>query len=250
VGLAVGWHRRSVHLLVVEQRRRDGFARQLIDTQERERKRIAGELHDSLTQSLIVIRNLALLAMSPAAGEAARGALLTEISATAGQALDEVREIAHNLGPYQLDRVGLTRSILDMTHRVSSASAIRIDADVPDIDRLLAREDEISCYRIIQESVNNIVKHAEATEATLTIAQTPAALSIVIEDNGKGFEPHMEQPASLPKGFGLAGVAERVRMLDGEWAIRAAPGHGTRITLTIPLTRTDDGHTRAYLDRR
>jgi signal transduction histidine kinase len=213
---------------------REAFSRKLIETQEQERKRIAAELHDSLGQDLIIIKNWALLGLSTLADDAPSAARLREISETASQAINEVREIAYNLGPYQLDRLGLIRTIEEMVERVSASSSILFSFDAEPLDGVLSKESEINLYRVIQEAVSNTVKHSGASRAVLTIRATPRDLHVIIRDDGKGFVPETP-PARGPygRGFGLVGMAERVRLLGGKWEIQSAPGAGTTIIIRL-----------------
>ena len=231
--MAFAAYKVRMNSLLQAQAQREAFSRQLITTQEAERKRLARELHDSLSQSLVVIKNWALLLITAPKDETATRKL-QEISSTASQALEEVREIAHNLGPYQLDSLGLTRTIEEMTGRVSSATDIRLSVNVAKLDGVLTKESEINLYRIIQESINNIVKHSSATEAAVTVSLGGPGLMMTISDNGKGFDARNKQ------GFGLLGLAERVQMLGGEWSIESEPGVGTHIYLQVPLKK--NGH--------
>jgi signal transduction histidine kinase len=165
---------------------------------------------------------------------------LDEISASASQAIEEVREIAYNLRPYQLDRFGLTRTLQAIFTRFSDSSGIRFSAEIDPIDGLFSKEQEISIYRIVQESINNIVKHAQATEASLAIRREAREVHLRIDDNGKGFIPIAVDSSEAHRGgFGLIGMAERVRMLRGSYLIDSAPGQGT--TITIKLNIADSG---------
>ena len=238
---AVALYRRRVGRFERAHAAREAFSRRLIETQE-ERRRIAAELHDSLGQDLILIKNWALLGLGAVAEGGPTAEQLREISDTAAQALGEVREIAYNLGPYQLERLGLTRSIEDMLEKVASSSGIRFPADIAHLDGALPRESEINLYRVVQEAVNNAVKHSGASEAALTIASDARQLRVTLRDDGKGFDPeaHYRVQAAV-RGFGLAGMAERVRLLGGTWEIRSAPNAGTSIDIHIPLRGRRNG---------
>ncbi|MBL8208868.1 MAG: hypothetical protein JNM09_31915, partial [Blastocatellia bacterium] len=131
------------------------FARQLIESQEAERKRIAAELHDSLGQHLVVINNLALLWLHNHAD--ANEQPIKDISATTLQAISEVKEISHNLRPYQLGRIGLTKAIEALLKKAEAASGIRFIGLLDDLRNVLPQESEINFYRIVQECVNNIL---------------------------------------------------------------------------------------------
>jgi signal transduction histidine kinase len=223
----------------------ESFSRRLIESQESERKRIAAELHDSLGQNLLIIKNRALLGDKVSMEHQKAREQFAEINASASQAIDEVRTIAYNLRPYHLDRLGLTATIEDMIERVSTTSGIQIAAQIAPIDDLFSPEAEISLYRIVQESLNNIVKHARATIAEVEITRSAHSVSLTVHDNGSGFNPGAASAVDTRRhGFGLTGIAERVRMLGGTQEIESAPGKGTTIMirLTVPATRSDNGH--------
>lgn len=208
------------------------FARNLIAAQERERKRIAGELHDGLGQNLLVIKNWALLSLQRNRAEANDSKLLEEISDTASQTIEEVRRIAYNLRPYQIDEIGLTRAIEGMLTRLKATTEIELDWRIDNIDDCFASENEINLFRIVQECGNNIVKHSAATEANVTIKREPNLVSLRIEDNGRGFVP---ESLNGKRGLGLTGIEERAQMIDGTAQIQSAPEKGTIIQINISL---------------
>jgi len=213
------------------------FSRQLIESQEGERKRIAAELHDSLGQNLLVIKNWALLALNKSNGDQGLTEQLNEISTTASQSIEEVREISHNLRPYQLDDIGLARVLKAMINRIAQASGIEFTQDIDGgIDDLLSPELQISLYRIVQEALNNIVKHSKATAAKISLKKGEGNLTLSIEDNGQGFSREANAIAkSGRRGFGLTGMAERARMLGGTVTMQSEPGLGTKIFVLIEL---------------
>lgn len=213
----------------------ESFSRQLIESQERERKRIAGELHDSLGQSLAIIKSRAALSLTQPEDHDQAFEQLAEISDAANYAMDEVREIAYDLRPYQLDRLGLTKALEAMLKKISQASGLSFSYNVDQLEGLLPPESEINLYRVVQESVGNIIKHAQATEASVMIHKTPQFIEIEIRDNGKGFDP--ETPISREPGrggFGLTGISERTRMLGGQYTINSTPERGTTINVKLP----------------
>ena len=235
-GLAVTAYQYRVRQLRAAHAVQEAFSRQLIESQEQERKRIAGELHDGLGQNLLIIKNRALLGLTTSEQPAATQQQFDTITASASQALEELREIAYNLRPYHLDRLGLTSTIEAMLEKVAAATEIRFTVTVAAIDELLSKADEINVYRIVQECVSNIVKHSGATEALVAISKDGDALLIHIEDNGQGFVP--DDNGSRRRGFGLTGISERTKMLKGTYKISSAPKQGTRITIRIPLSTT------------
>ncbi|HTV04064.1 MAG TPA: two-component regulator propeller domain-containing protein [Acidobacteriaceae bacterium] len=212
------------------------FSRQLITSQESERQRIASELHDSLGQRLIIINNLAQLMMrSQNRGMAPSEETMQEISSEAALAIQETREISYNLRPFQLDRLGLTKAVEIIVRTVSSASGIRIGSEIENIDDALPNDLRIHFYRIVQESLNNLMKHSQATEAEVRVARDNGHLILSIRDNGIGFNPTSRPSKGATSGFGLTGMEERARSLGGAFRVRSAPGHGTVMTVEIPL---------------
>jgi signal transduction histidine kinase len=211
------------------------FSRQLMQSQEDERKRIAAELHDSLGQSLAIIKNRALLSLSAPDDHERALDQLREISEASAEVIDEVKEIAHNLRPYQLDRLGLSKTIKSMIRKVAETHDARFTVEVDRIDGLFTSEGEINLFRIVQERVNNIVEHAEATEAGVTIKRDERGVTVTIEDNGKGFDAAPAAGGSVPRGFGLVGMVERARVLGGDYKIHSVPGQGTTVMLVIDL---------------
>lgn len=209
------------------------FSRRLLDSQEGERKRIAIELHDSLGQQLLVIKNWALIGQNVASKDGPASEPFDEISTAASQAIDEVREIIYDLRPYQLDKIGLTNTIRFMIEKVAAAAGIEFAMELDEIDGVFSAEAEIRLYRVVQECVNNIVKHARASAARLVIRRDGHAVRLKIEDNGRGFAP--QAPSNNGTGLGLTGLGERVRMLGGSYTIQSAPGGGTQVQVTINL---------------
>jgi signal transduction histidine kinase/ligand-binding sensor domain-containing protein len=220
----------------------EAFSRRLIESQEIERKRIAAELHDGLQQSISIIANRASLALDKREDPDRAFDQVNEIAAAASDALKEVREIAYNLRPVELDRLGLTKALRAMVNKVAASTGISISAGIDELDHFFSPESEINLYRIVQESINNIVKHSGATEASVKIERAASSLLVTIGDNGRGFaaEP---APAndSRPAGFGLMGIAERARMLGGKHLIQSAPGAGTTINVQIDLREQGNG---------
>ena len=203
----------------------------LIHLQEEERQRIASELHDSLGQQLTLIQICATSCVNDVANPKNLVEQLYEITATASAASKEVRKIAHNLRPFELDRLGVTRSIELVVDKFATSSSIDITADLDLVDKLLPPEAETGLYRIVQEALNNLVKHSKATEASVTITHTSGGLEVVIEDNGVGMDLSTIQAAG--SGFGLSGIAERVRLIGGKLRINSSPGKGTRLVVQV-----------------
>jgi len=217
------------------------FSQQLIASQENERQRIASELHDSLGQRLVVINNLALFAIRAQGKAAAPGeepGAMEEISAEAALAMQETREISYNLRPFQLDRLGLTKAVEGMVRTVGSASGIRIISKLDNIDNAFPQDLRINFYRIVQESLNNVMKHSHATEAEVRVMRDEKRIILTIRDNGRGFNPATRPSRGGKSGFGLTGMAERAHLLGGDFRTRSTPGQGTLATAEFPIEGT------------
>ncbi|HYV10191.1 MAG TPA: two-component regulator propeller domain-containing protein [Pyrinomonadaceae bacterium] len=220
-----------------QQATQQAFARQLIESQEQERKRIAAELHDSLGQNLLIVKNRAQLGQLAAQGVPEFLEEFDWIVNSASQSIEEVRQIAQNLRPYHLDRLGLTKALEVMIEKVAATTRIRFVSELVPLDYLFDKDDAITLYRVFQESLNNIIKHANASEVHIGIERLTESITLTIHDNGRGFSP-VDAVAKL-SGFGLVGIAERVRMLQGEWQINSKPGQGTTVTIRLPITTKD-----------
>jgi signal transduction histidine kinase len=219
------------------------FARQILGSQESERRRIAANLHDSLGQNLLVIKNQARLGLQPVLDATAVRNCLDQISGMASQAIDEVRQITHDLRPYLLDQLGLTQTLRAIIRRVSENCPIVFASHVDNIDGLFGSESEIHVYRIVQEGLNNVIKHSGATEASVVIKKQPRLLTIAVRDNGRGIAGISELAGELPgAGFGLNGVGERSRILGGKVTCESQPDQGFQLTVEIPLPEPPSSH--------
>jgi signal transduction histidine kinase/ligand-binding sensor domain-containing protein len=223
--IGVIYHSRVSHLRDIAEAKTQ-FSRRLLESQEAERKRIASELHDGLGQSLVVIKNRATLGIKKGDDRARVAKELDSISETASQALDEVRTITDNLRPQLLDRLGLTKALISMCKKMSGV--VEVECDIAPVDDLFNESEEISVYRIVQESLNNIVKHSDASDAIVRIKRDENRVLITIEDNGKGFET-----TNVKNGLGLTGLKERAQLLGGEFSIDSRIGEGTKIKLEL-----------------
>lgn len=205
------------------------FSSRLLESQESERKRIATELHDGLGQNLIVIKNRSQLAIRKSDDPERVLKELTDISESAILALEEVREIIGDLRPQLLDRLGLSKALIAMCKKVSSI--IKIDYEIDSIGGLFSENEEINIYRIVQESLNNIIKHSAAKNATVSITRGDSQVLILIQDDGKGFDA--EKVKTNGVGLGLVGLKERVDLLNGELKIDSKIGEGTTVQVTL-----------------
>ena len=241
LGLAVmvfALYQRRVSALKREQIAQQEFSRRLIVSQEMERRRIAAELHDSLGQHLLIIKNRAALGEQFAPVPSQAKDQFDEITLSAAKAISEVRAISYNLRPLNLERLGLTAVLEEMIENVSSAVSIQFSTDIEPLDNLFTSEDEISFYRIIQESVNNIIKHSGATKANIEIWREDGNLHAAVRDNGRGFDPGSVTNGDGPRRLGLTSISERVRMLGGTYTINSTAQQGTTLDIKVPISRS------------
>jgi signal transduction histidine kinase len=225
-----------------ERKAQQDFARRLIDSQEQERKRIAAELHDSIGQNLLIIKNRAVLGSESCPSESPAQKELETISILSSEAIDEVRAISYNLHPYQLDRLGLTKAIQSIINRIEGSTKAQIQIDIAPIDNHFKKDAEIHIYRVVQEGMSNAVKHADASMIRLTIHKEPDKIRISIEDDGKGFDVNtLAIAVPMSGGFGLKGLSERVRILAGTFSIESSPNKGTKLFISLPFDGVHNG---------
>lgn len=228
--VVLAWQRREI-LRQRERAQQDQFYRRLIESQETERQRIARELHDSLGQNLLLIKNRAVMGLKDSATPEKMREQLQEISEASAGSVEEIRAIARALRPYQLDRLGLTKTLEDVAASVTTAGGVRIELQVDNLDGVFAPDAEIGLYRIVQEGLNNVLKHAEAKSARLSVRRNGESVEIELSDNGRGLDPTQKD------GFGLSGLRERVRLLGGTLTLKSAPAQGTRLQVSIPFPK-------------
>lgn len=229
------------HISTLERRRiaQETFARQLIASQETERRRIASDLHDSLEQELLVIKNRADLALLEVCDRSHIEHQLSTISQLAMHAVEDVREITHDLRPKLLDRLGLTKALRTLLDRIADSGSIAVDSDLESIDGLFSPGDEINLYRIVQESLSNVLKHAHARTVRVRLSRDPSGVELEITDDGRGFLPAEVQDGDA---FGLRGLEERARILSGTLNVRSEPGHGTSVLARFPVPKKPAPH--------
>jgi signal transduction histidine kinase len=201
----------------------------LVTAQEEERRTIARELHDEIGQVLMAIKVELAVAQRRIEGVGAPERLLDDAQSITDGALHTVRDLSHLLHPALLDDLGLPAAMQWYLGSFGKRHRIAVELLHEGMDERLAPEIEAAAYRIIQEALTNVVKHAHATLAFVYLQRTGDTVGVTIEDNGVGFET-----ASAGRGLGLIGIRERVSHLRGTVRVDSAPGKGTRLTLTLP----------------
>lgn len=219
-----------------QERLRGQFARELINTQEAERRRLAGELHDSLGQELLLIRNTALLAAQAGRDGLSNGPL-EEIAERASRTIQEVRSIAYALRPQELDRLGLIRALRTLCEEMTEAAGLELVFETDPIRGQLGSDAEIALYRAVQEGLSNVVRHAKARRVEFGILEMGGQVVARLRDDGVGFSP---PPDSADRsGLGLVGMSERMRLVGGTCSVSSVTSSGTEVEFRIPLRKSN-----------
>lgn len=198
--------------------------------QEAERTRIATDLHDSLGGMLSTLK-LQYDTLQVDHQELGEDSDYHKIMGLIDDACTDVRDIARNLKPNALEKLGLTAALRDLVNRYRIKGVLDIELNVGTVDNLLDDERTLHVYRIIQELLNNALKHAEATDIDVNVSKIENELVVMVEDNGKGFDRHTVQ-----KGLGLGNLESRVNVLKGEMEIDSSLARGTSVIVHIPLS--------------
>lgn len=211
------------------------FTTRLIESGEQERRRLAMELHDGIGQELLVIANQAELGLMDGTAASA-DETLRRIGALSQKVIEDLRQVSRALRPVQLERAGFTETLRDVLEQVASATSLRVQEEIENIDGLLPRTQEIHLFRIVQEALTNIVRHAQAQTATVRVACEDGCITVRITDDGRGFDAAAVASRRYSgAGLGLQGMRERVHMLEGELRIRSGAGAGTVVDVQVPL---------------
>lgn len=212
-------------------RERDEWRRRIlqrvIGAQEDERRRIARELHDDATQSLVAL----VMALDAAPGGAPK-----EARQLATHALDGLRDAMFDLRPAALDDLGLSAAIRGHSQRFLEARGVAVRCEIEELLERLPPETESAVFRIAQEAMANVLRHSGADSVLIQMGPENGMLRLEIEDDGRGFDPaSIEKPGPDGRGLGLLGLHERAELLGGRATIQSSPGTGTRVLVEIPL---------------
>jgi PAS domain S-box-containing protein len=206
-----------------------GYSRQLILAQEAERQNIARELHDQIGQALTAIR-INLETIRNSSNQAESNALIDEGVATVDEALQQVRDLSFELRPSLLDDLGLTAALRRYADRYAQRTGIQTKIAIGLESQIrLPRELETACFRIVQEALTNVARHAQAKNVSIDVRTMNGALSLAIKDDGIGFNLDSHTNGELPSSLGLRGMEERAHGVGGKLEIDSAPGKGTEV---------------------
>jgi signal transduction histidine kinase len=202
--------------------------RRVVEAQERERRRLAIELHDETGQSLAAVL-MGLRRLEESGDPAAVKATVEELRATVVNAVQELRALAVELRPKALDDFGLAAALERLVDTYSRRTALTVDSHLGGLESRLPEPVESALYRIAQEALTNIAKHAGASAVSVVTRRDGARLTMIVEDNGTGFE------ASTPgEGLGLVSMRERAELLGGSLKVESSAEHGTTLVVEVP----------------
>jgi len=205
--------------------------RRVVSGQEIERQRLARELHDETGQALTSIL-LGLKSVEEASGPEEMGAAAGELRELVVATLQDVRRLAVELRPRVLDDFGLVAALERLVETFSESTGIDVQFEARLGDERLSEELETTLYRILQEALTNVVKHAHARKVSILLVRRGGKVTAVIEDDGEGFDPGQ----SGEQGLGLLGMRERIDLLEGRINVESSPGSGTTLAVEVPLS--------------
>ncbi len=214
--------------------------RQFLEREEAERKRVAHAIHDGVGHQLLELKNAATRALDGSVGAAELPALLERISALASAALESARDVAYRLRPFELDQLDLRTAIEALVGKVSQGTDLRVFKDLTGVPQHWTATRDLHLFRLVQEGLINVIRHADATTLLLEIRQEGDALTVKIEDDGRGFEVGAVGHGR-GAGMGLARMEEHAKALGGELGISSAPGSGTRLRVKTPRLQSPAG---------
>jgi signal transduction histidine kinase len=206
----------------------------LVELQEAERRHITRELHDEIGQVLTALRLALEMGTRVTAAGARRG--IDEAKALVQELISGVRELSLDLRPAMLDDLGLLPALLWHIERYTAQTRVKVAFEHTGLETRFSPEAETAAYRIVQEALTNVARHAAVNRATVVLGVTQDMLYLQIQDTGVGFDPQVALASTTSSG--LAGMRERATLLRGRLVVESAPGAGTRVTAELPLSDT------------
>jgi signal transduction histidine kinase len=205
----------------------------ITSAQEEERNRLARELHDDTIQAVIALRQRVQLAQKSITDQNSKQSL-NELETLSDQTIENLRRLTRALRPIYLEDLGLVTALEMLVRETSQNNQLAVEFHKSGSERRMAREVELSLYRITQEALNNVVKHSRATHAEVRISFDPSETTVEVNDNGGGFTVPKSPTEFAPSGhFGLLGVHERADLIGARLEIESSPGKGTHLKVRL-----------------
>ena len=216
---------------------REALPRHLISTLERERQRLAMELHDEIGQTMTTLKmEVEMLSADCAGRDRPISGRLDRIAEKLSAAIEQVRRISYGLRPTNLDALGLEAALGRLLDDLSHNTSMRMTRFFKGMEERVDRELELAVYRIVQEAATNAIRHAQARNVFVNVIQGDGKISVVVEDDGVGFDPEeVLSQRNGGRGLGLLTMQQRAEQFNGKVWIDSRPGHGTCLTTEIPL---------------
>lgn len=208
--------------------------------QEEEREKLAKSLHDSHGQSLTSVRLMTKRMLEKSGMDKEQEKMLKLILAEVDQSIDEVHEIVHELKPKLLNELGLTVALNAMVKKLEKSGMLKGEFQTNINEKQLSSELEIIIYRMMQELLNNILKHAKAESFMLQLMSDGASITIILSDDGVGMPVNRSQTPTSKGGWGLYNLEDQIKYLDGRMEIISAPGEGTEFVIEFPIKREEE----------
>lgn len=229
---------RLMEEIMLQQQELKKMSARILQAQESERKRISVELHDEMGQELTGISiNLGVIEnLMPADHNPSIKARIAETRRMADLASDQIRDLSFHLRPSILDDLGLIPTLRWYVRQYAERMDLEVDLKTEDRGMNMTPEIKTLLYRVVQESLNNVAKHAAARQVFIRLERSDNLAVLEIEDDGRGFEINRYvNPGTAKHGLGLIGMRERVEFAGGHFIIQSTPGHGTRLTVEVPM---------------
>ena len=208
-------------------------SQKLIEAHEEESRRIARELHDDINQRLALLNmRVGALKEGPPASAAEFKQEIGEVGQEIASLAADIQAVSHRLHPAKLEILGLERAATGFCEELSTRHGVTIDVHVEDIPTALSREVSLCLYRVLQEALQNVVKHSGSSHARVSLIVQVDTINLTIKDSGAGFDP---QEAMNGRGLGLTSMKERLKVVGGHLSIHSQPGYGTIVHAVAPL---------------
>ncbi len=213
-------------------RRLRELAEKFFKVQDEERRRLADELHDGLCQALAVLKMQVSAVERRVEAEPLKDEC-RQARRYVTQIIEDVRRLSHDLSPVILDDLGLSEALVHLVNNFTASHNIKALTSVPDIDDCLSENEARNIYRIVQEAINNVGKHAKATQMLLEVERQGGRIRFLIRDDGVGFDTSRTGRQPLKTGLGMASMAQRVELMGGEFKVVSRPGQGTDVIFEL-----------------
>ncbi len=203
------------------QKQQELFSQHILASQEQERNKVAMELHDSVGQQLMLLTRRA---------KNTQDNTLHELAAAT---LTNLRAVSHNLYPVVLKRLGFSQAVQELVNSVDENSDVFFTTEIANVDNIIDEDQSLHLYRIVQETLQNIIKHAKAKSVIVAVNNLENKIEVKIEDNGVGF--NYKEASDLGKSLGLKSIQERCKMINANLIINSKLGEGTTLKVTLEL---------------